>query len=128
MGSPRLSQIDAAPEHPGNVTRFRSFMTATPDTDNSSPSPVQIDGGLIDALIEAVVLPPDGRSRAAVIFGVVQEMCAAVEWLHDPEDGVCEGSTPADCAHGNREDDELLGLGQVAAAAREHCQRMAIAS
>ena len=59
--------------------------TTVPVTDGL-PSPA-ISGELVDALIEAVVIPPHPRARSAVICGLVQEMFAAVGWRHDDDEG-----------------------------------------
>lgn len=45
----------------------------------SSPPLDRLD---TDALIEAVLRAPDARTRAAIIAVVVQDLCAAVEYLH----------------------------------------------
>ena len=89
-------------------------MTAMSPAFVFSDSQVSVAGTLIDALLEAVVLPPDGRTRAAVICSVVQEMCAAVEWLSSPD------LSP----DGQPTEDELAGLRDIAAAARDHRDRM----
>jgi hypothetical protein len=87
------------------------MMTVTSPAFAPPDSPALVAGELIDALIEAVVLPPDGRARAAVISCVVQEMCAAVQWLHSPDISLGGGEAT---------EDELAGLRQLATAAREH--------
>ncbi len=72
-----------------------------------------VSGEVIDALIEAVVLPTDPRARAVVISSLIGEMCAAVEWLHGSD------TSPAD-----RADDERASIRRLAAAAHDHRQRM----
>ena len=74
-----------------------------------------VSGEVIDALIEAVVLPPDPQARAVVISSLIGEMCAAVEWLHGSD------TTPAD-----RADDERASIRRLAAAAHDHRQRMSV--
>lgn len=77
---------------------------------NSHPT---VTGELIDALIEAVVLPPDPQTRSEVICDLVQEISDAVEWQY-PTDTVLD-----DAAHG-----ELKSIRQVALAAHDHQRRM----
>jgi hypothetical protein len=88
-------------------------MTAMSSSFASVDSGSLIAGELIDAVIEAVVLPPGPQARAAVICGLVHEMCAAVEWLPS-------GTSPYAEAAG----DERVSLRQVAAAADRHLERM----
>ena len=75
--------------------------------------PQVVPAELLDALVEAVVFSPDPRARSAVICSLVQEMCAAVRWLHG-------GDTTFDDAA----DVELASISQVAAAAQNHHWRM----
>lgn len=76
-----------------------------------------VTGELIDALLEAVVVPPDPQARSAVICDLVQEISTAVEWQY-PAETVLD-----DAAH-----DELVSIRQVAVAARDHHGRMTAAA
>lgn len=72
-----------------------------------------VTGELIDALIEAVVVPPDPRSRSAVICDLVQEISAAVQWQY-----------PAEMVLDAVAQDELVSIRQLAIAAQDHRGRM----
>src|SRR4026208_2048349 len=84
-----------------------------------------IPGELLDALVEAVVLPADPRARSAVIWRLVQEMwgtgagwaaigrlvremCDTVEWRHG-----------RDKKFGRATDAELASIRRLASAARD---------
>jgi hypothetical protein len=73
-----------------------------------------IPGELLDALVEAVVLPVDPRARSAVIWRLVQEMCDTVEWRHG-----------RDKKFGRATDEELASIRRLASAARDHRRCMA---
>jgi hypothetical protein len=75
--------------------------------------PVVVADELLDALVKAVVTPPDARARSAVICILVHTMFAAVGWLHDSD------TTPDDASN-----DELASVGQLATAAQDHQLRM----
>jgi len=82
-------------------------MTAS----RSLPAPAtgRLPAELVDALAEvAVLLPPDPRSRAAVIHAVIVEVAETLRWRHDFD------ANP----------DELVSFGQVVAAAEHHRDRM----
>jgi hypothetical protein len=68
-----------------------------------------IPGELLDALVEAVVLPPDPRARSAVIWRLVQEICDTVEWRYG-----------RDRRFGRATDAELASIRRLAGAARDH--------
>ena len=68
----------------------------------------QLSGELVDALNEALALPPDRAARSVAIVHLIEEMHATLQWLR--------GS-----ASGNA---ELASLAQVVAAARAHQDRM----
>lgn len=72
-----------------------------------------ISGELLDALVEAVVLPPTPRARSAVICALVEEMCSTVEFLADSETGL-----------GRATEDEVTSIRSLARAARDHRRRM----
>jgi hypothetical protein len=63
----------------------------------------------LDAIVEAVALPRDPWARSAVVCSLVNQMCAAVGWLHEPD-------TPL----ANATDVELASIGQLAKAAQDH--------
>jgi hypothetical protein len=88
-------------------------MTAESPFPGLADSDTPLPGELIDALIEAVVIPPDPRSRSLVIGDLVNEICAAVEWS-------CSRDTTLDVA----QDDELISVRQLAAATQDHQLRM----
>ena len=71
----------------------------------------------LDALVQAMGLPRDARTRAAIICGLVHEMCAAVEARHGSDD-----------SRGDVTDDELLSIRQLASAAQDHRLRMSFRS
>jgi len=73
-----------------------------------------VSGDLLDALVEAAVLPPDPRARSAVIWRLIQEMCDTVEWLHERNKGL-----------GRATDEELASIRQLASAGHDHRLRMA---
>ena len=77
-----------------------------------SVEPQLLPGHLIDALIEAVVLPPDPGARSAVVCSLVHELCTALEWLDGDETIRGEASN------------EALSIQQLASAAQDHHQRM----
>ena len=74
-----------------------------------------IPGELLDALVEAVVLPIDPRARSAVIWRLVQEMCDTVEWRHE-----------RDQQYGRATEAELASIRRLARAARDHRRCMAV--
>ncbi len=84
--------------------------TTVPPLAEFDPS---ISGELLDALIEAVVLPPDPHARSAVICTLVQEMCSTLEFLQGSENG-----------SGRATDYELSSMHQLARAAYDHRLRM----
>jgi hypothetical protein len=88
-------------------------MTTVSPIARSVDSQVVVPAELLDALVEAVVLSPDPRTRSAVIHSLVNEMCAAVGWLHGSD------TTLDDVAEA-----ELASIGQLAAAAQDHSWRM----
>ena len=73
-----------------------------------------IPGELLDALVEAVVLPADPRARSAIIWRLVKEMCDTVEWRHE-----------RDKQFGRAADAELASIRRLAGAARDHRRCMA---
>ena len=75
--------------------------------------PEILTNGLIDALMEAVVLPLDARARSAAIRCMLEEITTALEWLagQDP---------PGDYATAA----EVVSLRQLATAAQDHERRM----
>ena len=87
-------------------------MTAT--ALSSSVSASLLPGELIDSLLEAVVVPTDALTRSAVVCELLNELCNAVEWLHD---GAI--SQPEDA--GSK---ELASLRQLLTAAQDHQLRM----
>lgn len=89
-------------------------MTVAATDVSSADLHVAVSGELIDALIEALVLPLDPPGRSAVICAVVQEMCDTVEWLQESE-----------IAPGRATDDELRSVRRLATAAEAHLLRMA---
>jgi hypothetical protein len=91
----------------GSVMTGASLFVVYPDSETF------VTGELIDALIEAVVLPKDPHARSAVICTLVHEICEAVEWLHAGDEGFEEAAN-----------EELLSLRQVEAAAQDHHERM----
>ena len=68
----------------------------------------QLRGELVDALSEALALPPDRAARSVAIVSLIEEMHGTLQWLR--------GS-----AAGNA---ELASLAQVVVAARAHQDRM----
>ena len=76
------------------------------------PSELLLD---TDALIEAVLSAPDPRTRAAIIAAVVQDLCAAVEWVH----------REAPAATGRRAA-ELDGVRHLSSTAHQHQRRMTL--
>jgi hypothetical protein len=88
-------------------------MTTVSTFASSADFRVVVPAELLDALVEAVVLPPDPRSRSAVIRSMVHEMCAAVRWLHG-----------GDITFEDAADVELASISQLAAAAQDHHWRM----
>ena len=88
-------------------------MTAVTTSIRVPDSDSLLSGELIDSLIEAVVLPPDALVRAARVCTLVDELCAALEWLHGSE-------TTLSCTAGI----ELSSLRQLVAAAQDHQRRM----
>ena len=80
---------------------------------DSADSQVVVAGEFLDAIVEAVVLPRDPWARSAVVCSLVNEMCAAVGRLHEPD-------TPLAAAT----DVELASIGQLAKAAQDHHWRM----
>ena len=60
-------------------------MTAVSTSNRFADSDSLLSGELIDSLIEAVVLPPDALARAVRVCNLVDELCAAVDWLHGSE-------------------------------------------
>ena len=87
-------------------------MSAVSTSIRFADSDSLLSGELIDSLIEAVVLPPDALARAARVCTLVDELCAAVEWLHGSE-------TVSDAAG-----IELSSLRQLVVAAQDHQRRM----
>jgi hypothetical protein len=73
-----------------------------------------VSGELVDALIEAVVLPSDPRARSVVICSLVQEMCASVEWLRGSDIGL-----------GRATEAEVSSIRRLGSAAHDHRMRMA---
>jgi hypothetical protein len=88
-------------------------MTETSTVNGSATAGALIPGELVDLLIESVVRPHDPLDRAAVICNLLGELCAAVEWLHDPE-------LTLDDADGR----EVASLRQLIAAGQDHRRRM----
>ena len=70
---------------------------------------LQLSGEPVDALNEALAVPPDRAAWSVAIVRLIEEMHATLQWLR--------GS-----ASGNA---ELASLAQVVAAARAHQDRMA---
>lgn len=89
-------------------------MTALNTVPTVGTSHGTISGELLDALIEAVVFPPNPQARSGLICSLVQEICATVEWRH-------EGDAPLDRAS----HEELAGIRRLVDAAHEHHRRMA---
>jgi hypothetical protein len=87
-------------------------MTATALA--SSVSASLLPGKLIDSLIEAVVLPTDALARSAVVCELLNEVCDAVEWLHE------SATPPEDDAASH----EVASLRQLLTAAQDHQLRM----
>ena len=88
-------------------------MSAVSTSIRFADSDSLLPGELIDSLIEAVVLPPDALARVARVCNLVDELCAAVEWLHGSE------TTLSDTAA-----IELSSLRQLVVAAQDHQRRM----
>ena len=80
----------------------------------SSGVDTQLSGELQDALVEALVLPPDPRARSAVICTVIQEMGSIVACLRGSE-----------TVRGRATEQELTSLQQLVGAAHDHRLRMA---
>jgi len=98
-----------------SVLHDGSTMTAdsaSVGSTGSTGSQNQLAGELLDSLVEAVMHRPDARVRSDVISSLVQEMCAAVEWLHGSD------------ALNDAADQELVSLRRVVAAAQDHQERM----
>jgi hypothetical protein len=89
----------------------RSPTTSAPPPD-SSPDPQLLPGGLIDALIEAVVPPPDPGDQSAVVDSLVCELCSAVQWLDGDETTYGKATF------------EAISIRQLASAALDHHLRM----
>jgi hypothetical protein len=88
-------------------------MTAISTSSRLADSHSLLPGELIDSLIEAVVLAPDAQARAVRVCNLVDELCAAMKWLHGNE------TTLSDAAG-----IELRSLRQLVVAAQDHQQRM----
>ena len=88
-------------------------MTAVSTSNRFADSDSLLSGELIDSLIEAVVLPPDALARAARVCNLVDELCAALEWLHGSETILSDTAGI-----------ELSSLRQLVAAAQDHQRRM----
>jgi hypothetical protein len=73
----------------------------------------EISGVLQDALVEALVVPPDPCARSAVICTLIQEMCSIVDCLRGDE-----------TVEGRATEHELTSIRQVADAAHDHHIRM----
>jgi hypothetical protein len=88
-------------------------MTAVSVSNSISGSRGLLSGELIDLLIEAVVLPADALARCEVICDLLNELCDAVDWLHEsaplPDDSFAE---------------ETASLRQLVVAAQDHQLRM----
>jgi hypothetical protein len=89
-------------------------MTTEPVVPRTPYPYTTIPDELLDALVEAVVLPADPRARSAIIWRLVQEMCDTVEWRHD-----------RDRKFGRASDAELTSIRRLARAARDHRRCMA---
>jgi hypothetical protein len=89
-------------------------MTTEPVVPRTPYPYTTIPGELLDALVEAVVLPADPRARSAVIWRLIQEMCDTVEWRHG-----------RDKKYGRATDAELASIRRLANAARDHRRCMA---
>ena len=70
-----------------------------------------------DTLVEAVLCAPDPRTRAAIIATIVQDLCAAVAWVH------AEAPGADSCAAV-----ELDGVHHLGLAAQRHRLRMSMAA
>ena len=90
------------------------FMTTATIVPRTTYPHTTVSGELLDALVEAVVLPPDPRARSAVIWRLVREMCDTVEWLHERDTGL-----------GRATDEELASIRRLASAAYDHRLRLA---
>ena len=79
----------------------------------STAEPEILTCDLIDALMEAVVLPLDAPARSVAIRSLMEEITTALEWLagHDTPG---DDATPA----------ELVSLRELTAAAQDHERRM----
>ena len=88
-------------------------MTAVTTSISVPDSDSLLSGELIDLLIEAVVLPPDALVRAERVCNLVDELCAALEWMHGSE------TTLSDTAG-----IELSSLRQLVTAAQDHQRRI----
>ena len=77
-------------------------------------SSLTLTGELLDALIEAVVVPRDPRARSAVICTLVHEMCATVERLQRSEAGSRHATEV-----------EMISVRRLAAAAQDYRLQMA---
>lgn len=80
-------------------------------------SGTRISGELQDALVEALVVPPDPPARSVVICTLIQEMRSIVECLAGSE-----------TAGGRATEQELTSLRELAAAAHDHRLRMTSAT
>jgi len=78
-----------------------------------NPLPAQLDQLDTDGLVEAVLGAPDPRTRTAIIAAVVQDLYAAVEWVHG-EAPPTDGSAAA----------ELNGVRHLSSAAHSHHLRI----
>jgi len=85
------------------------FMTTEIIVPRTAYPYTTIPAELLDALVEAVVLPPDPRARSVVIWRLVQEICDTVEWRHG-----------RDKRFGRAADAELASIRRLAGAARDH--------
>lgn len=88
-------------------------MSAVSTINRSATVRAHRHGELVDLLVESVVLPQDPVARAAVVCSLVDEMRAAVEWLHGPE-----------AAREEAAGRELASLRDLVAAAEDHHLRM----
>ena len=82
----------------------------------SAPTRGQALNKVLDLLPEMVVLTTDPADRAELISGLLGELCAAIEWLHQPEVATCHEAYSR----------EVASLRRLMAGAYAHQRRMQI--
>lgn len=83
-------------------------MTINTYSVDNLPASGRLTGQLVDGITDVVATPGNPYARAAVISGLIGEICATVEWLHGT----------------NTQHEELASLHRVLAEAQQHQTRM----